>query len=65
MIPDLKNKRIGYAKGSNAHYMLMEIFSAEGVKPNEVKMIPMDVQQFSVNCWTGKTRLAYWQILLI
>lgn len=43
MIPELKGKRIAYAYGSQAHYMLLETLAAEGLGPDEVRMIAMDV----------------------
>lgn len=47
MIPELKGKRIGYGFGSNAHYMLLEILAGEGLGPDDVRMIPIDVDSMS------------------
>lgn len=43
MIPELKGKRIGYGFGSNAHYMLLETLAGAGLSPDDVRMIPINV----------------------
>jgi sulfonate transport system substrate-binding protein len=43
MIPDLEGKRIGFARGTNAHFVLMEALGSEGLGPDDVKLIPLQV----------------------
>jgi ABC-type taurine transport system substrate-binding protein len=45
MLKDLKGKRIAYAKGSNAHFMLLNLLSLEGFSESDVKLVPMDVNE--------------------
>lgn len=47
MIPELKGKRIGYAYGSQAHHILLEALAVEGLGPDEINMIPMDVDRMA------------------
>lgn len=43
LLTELKGHRIGYAPGSNAHFALQEALAAIGISTNDVKMIPLDV----------------------
>ncbi len=43
LIKDLKGKRIAYALGSNAHYMLLNLLSTEGEPDKDFELIPMEV----------------------
>ena len=43
LLKDLKGKRIAYAKGSNAHFMLLNLLSSKEVSQNDVELVPMDV----------------------
>lgn len=40
---DLEGKRIGYPLGSISHYFLLDLFRGEGIKENEMSLIPLDV----------------------
>lgn len=42
-LKDLEGKRIAYAKGSNAHFMLLNLLSSEGLSESDVVLVPMDV----------------------
>ncbi len=40
---DLEGKRIGYPLGSISHYFLLDLLQGEGIKENDVSLIPLDV----------------------
>lgn len=42
---ELRGKKIGYAVGSNAHFALIKTLDLEGISQNEVKLVPLDVDQ--------------------
>lgn len=50
----LKGKRIGYAFGSNAHYMLLASLASEGLRESDVKLIPMEVSQMPKELASGR-----------
>ena len=43
----MKNKKIGYAFGSNAHYALLNILKAENITESEVELVPIDVTEMA------------------
>ncbi len=45
MVSELRNKRIGYAFGSNAHHALIHALSSAGLRETDVHMIPLDVNE--------------------
>ncbi|MBT6052953.1 MAG: ABC transporter substrate-binding protein [Candidatus Scalindua sp.] len=45
MIRKLKGKKIGYTKGSNAHYALLRALASDGLDVSQVQLIPMDVDK--------------------
>jgi ABC-type nitrate/sulfonate/bicarbonate transport system substrate-binding protein len=45
LLRDLKGKRIGYANGSNAHFMLLNLLSSVGLSQTDVYLVPMSVGQ--------------------
>lgn len=45
LINELRNKRIGYAFGSNAHYALLNALASEGVTEKNITLVPMDILQ--------------------
>ncbi len=45
LIEELKDKRIGYAFGSNAHYSLLHTLKSESLKPDQVRLKPMEVNK--------------------
>lgn len=45
MVSELRNKRIGYAFGSDAHHALMHALSSAGLRETDVRMIPLDVNE--------------------
>jgi sulfonate transport system substrate-binding protein len=44
LLKDLKGKRIAYAKGSNAHFMLLTLLSSEGFSESDFELVPLDVE---------------------
>lgn len=44
-ISELRNKRIAYAFGSNAHYALIHALSSAGLRETDVRLIPLDVNE--------------------
>lgn len=53
MIPELKNQRVGYAYGSNAHHILLEVLAAEGLDSDDIHMVPMDVDRMATALHDG------------
>ncbi len=47
LIGDLKGKRIGYARGSNAHYALLAALEHRELKMDDVTLVPMDITQMT------------------
>jgi NMT1-like family protein len=47
LLRELKGKRIGYAWGSNAHYMLLQALSAVELSEKDVRLVPLDVNQMA------------------
>lgn len=45
LIKDLKNKPVGYAFGSNAHYALLNALLSEGLTEQQVLLIPMETTE--------------------
>lgn len=43
LLKDLKGKRIAYANGSNAHFMLLILLSSKELSVDDVELVPMDV----------------------
>ncbi len=43
LLKDLKGKRIGYARGSNAHFTLLNLLASAGLSEADVKLVPMSV----------------------
>jgi ABC-type taurine transport system substrate-binding protein len=43
LLKELKGKRIGYAVGSNAHYMLLNLLASAGLSVADVKLVSMPV----------------------
>jgi len=44
LLKDFKGKRIAYAKGSNAHFMLLNLLSSQELSEGDVELVPMDVE---------------------
>jgi hypothetical protein len=42
-VEDLRGRRIGYAPGSNAHYVLLHVLREHDILPREVQLVRMDV----------------------
>jgi ABC-type nitrate/sulfonate/bicarbonate transport system substrate-binding protein len=47
LLRDLKGQRIGYARGSNAHYALLAALGHRDLKPDDVELVPMDITQMA------------------
>ena len=45
LMKDLKGKRIGYAEGSNAHFMLLSLLSSSDLLETDVELVPMPVSR--------------------
>ncbi len=45
LLGELRGKRIAYAFGSNAHYALLQALADAGLSEEDVKLVPMDVDQ--------------------
>jgi len=45
LVEELKGKRIGYARGSNAHYALLAALEHRELSEGDVELIPMDITQ--------------------
>jgi NitT/TauT family transport system substrate-binding protein len=43
----LRGRRVGYAPGSNAHYTLLRALRDHGVRPTDVRLVPMDVTEMA------------------
>jgi len=62
LVDDLKGKRIGYAYGSNAHFMLLETLSDYEIDVGEVSLIPMEVTDMTEALESGKVdAFAAWE----
>lgn len=60
-IEHLKGRRIGYAFGSNAHYMLLEALSNAGIE-NQVTYVPLEVDQMPEALQAGEIEaFAAWE----
>lgn len=53
LLKNLRGKRIGYALGSNAHYMLLSALSSAGLNKEDVHLIPLEVSQMTEALKTG------------
>lgn len=42
-LPKLRGRRIGYAPGSNAHYTLLRVLREHGLRPTNVRLVPLEV----------------------
>ncbi len=42
---ELRGKRIAYAAGSDAHFSLLSVLASEGIPEDQVRMVPMDVDE--------------------
>ncbi len=47
LVENLKGKRIGYARGSNAHYALLAALEHRDLSVNDVTLVPMDITQMT------------------
>jgi len=45
LVEELKNKRVGYAYGTNAHLSLMSSMENHGISVDDVHMVPMNIYQ--------------------
>ena len=45
LLTELKGRRIGYATGSNAHYALLQALASAELAEEDVRLIPLDVNQ--------------------
>ncbi len=62
LIKELKTRHIGYAFGSNAHYMLLNALESSGLNENDVKLIPMEVTDMPSALASGKIEaFAAWE----
>jgi hypothetical protein len=43
LLTDLRGKKIGYASGSNAHYVLLDFLSTVGLLEQDVKLVSLEV----------------------
>ena len=48
LVEDLRGKRIGYARGSNAHYALLAALKHRDLLEDDVNLIPMDITQMTI-----------------
>lgn len=53
LLTELKDKSIGYAFGSNAHFGLLRALAQEGISEKEVNLVPMDVDVMPKRLETG------------
>jgi len=62
LIRELRGKKIGYAFGSNAHYALLKALSSGRLSEDQVKLIPMDVNEMPEALQSGKvTAFSAWE----
>ncbi|MBM4054031.1 MAG: hypothetical protein FJ264_05045 [Planctomycetes bacterium] len=54
LIENLKNKPVGYAFGSNAHYALLNAFLSEGLTEQQILLIPMDTTEMPDALHSGR-----------
>jgi NitT/TauT family transport system substrate-binding protein len=53
-IHELRGHRIGYAPGSNAHYTLLKVLRENGVHPEDVKLVPLEVIEMADALASGR-----------
>jgi ABC-type nitrate/sulfonate/bicarbonate transport system substrate-binding protein len=46
-LPGLRGRRIGYARGSNAHYTLLRVLRDHGLHPEDVRLVPLEVMEMA------------------
>jgi len=54
LLPDLRGKRLGYASGSNAHYVLLELLASAGLRERDVKLVSLEVNSMVEALKNGK-----------
>jgi NitT/TauT family transport system substrate-binding protein len=50
----LRGRRIGYASGSNAHYTLLRVLRAHGLRPADVRLVPMEMVEMASALAAGR-----------
>jgi len=62
LLKDLTGKRIAYAKGSNAHYMLLNLLSSFGFSKSDFELVPMNVNKMIAALESGTiSAFAAWE----
>jgi len=54
LLEELRDKRIAYAYGSNAHYALLNALALRGIDESQVKLIPMDMLEMPDALTSGR-----------
>jgi sulfonate transport system substrate-binding protein len=50
----LRGRRVGYAPGSNAHYTLLRTLREHGLRPRNVRLVPMDMTEMAEALASGR-----------
>jgi sulfonate transport system substrate-binding protein len=50
----LRGRHVGYAPGSNAHYTLLRTLREHGLRPTDVRLVPMDMTEMSEALASGR-----------
>jgi hypothetical protein len=53
-LEDLKGKRIGYVKNTNAHYGLLSSLSGRGIEEDELELVPMNITDLTESLYNNE-----------
>ncbi len=54
LLSELSGKRVGYARGSNAHFALLKAFEDEAMDQGSVRWVPLDVNEMPAALGAGE-----------